>query len=192
MELADGIADVLAKISADDARDVYQAIVRAQPGGLGKVPEADVAGNPPSDLLAAMRLAADRDMVARQYADKFHHVLAVIVPRLKQLLAEGVHLSDAIVRLHLELMAEFPDSLIARRLGASVATESAARAAKVLSFADADREDYQLALADFDFWLRSDGHRRNPGTTADLIAAGLFAALRDGIIRPPFRLARLD
>ena len=38
------------------------------------------------------------------------------------------------------------------------------------------------ALADFDFWLRSDGHRRNPGTTADLIAAALFAGLRDGWI----------
>jgi len=42
-------------------------------------------------------------------------------------------------------------------------------------------------LADFDFWLRSDGHRRNPGTTADLIAAALFVLLRDGLIDPPYR-----
>ena len=44
-----------------------------------------------------------------------------------------------------------------------------------------------MALADLDFWLRSDGHRRNPGTTADLIAAGLFAALREHQIALPFR-----
>ena len=39
---------------------------------------------------------------------------------------------------------------------------------------------YRSAVADFDFWLRADGHRRNPGTTADLIAAGLFVLLREG------------
>ena len=37
-------------------------------------------------------------------------------------------------------------------------------------------------LAGFDAWLRADGHRRNPGTTADLIAATLFAGFRDGVL----------
>ena len=44
------------------------------------------------------------------------------------------------------------------------------------------------ALSDFDFWLRSDGHRRNPGTTADLVAAALFLALWEGQVAPPWRL----
>ena len=48
-------------------------------------------------------------------------------------------------------------------------------------------EEYDAALADLDFFLRSDGNKRNPGTTADLIAAGLFAALRDGLIQPPYK-----
>jgi triphosphoribosyl-dephospho-CoA synthase len=39
---------------------------------------------------------------------------------------------------------------------------------------------YQQALAELDAWLRADGHRRNPGTTADLVAAGLFVLLREG------------
>ena len=46
-------------------------------------------------------------------------------------------------------------------------------------------EEYHAAVSDFDFMLRSDGHRRNPGTTADLIAAALFALLRDGKLQPP-------
>ncbi len=29
-------------------------------------------------------------------------------------------------------------------------------------------------------WLRADGHRRNPGTTADLVAAALFILLVEG------------
>ena len=42
-----------------------------------------------------------------------------------------------------------------------------------------------------DTWLRGDGNRRNPGTTADLVAAILFAGLRDGVIVEPLpRVAR--
>ena len=185
-----GVAEVLAQLSPRDASDVYAAILRAKPGGLGRVETADVAAAPPPDLVAAMRLASDRDMVARQYAENFHHVLNVIVPWLGESLDEGLSLPDCIVRLHLQLMAEFPDSLIARRCGTPVAQQAAARAGAVLSSGRPGDEDYERGVADLDFWLRSDGHRRNPGTTADLIAAGLFVALRDGIIKPPFRLAR--
>jgi len=46
---------------------------------------------------------------------------------------------------------------------------------------------YHEAVSDLDFWLRSDDHRRNPGTTADLVAAGLFVALREAIIKFPVR-----
>ena len=38
---------------------------------------------------------------------------------------------------------------------------------------------------DLDLWLRSEGHSRNPGATADLVTAALFAALRDGTIPLP-------
>ena len=39
-------------------------------------------------------------------------------------------------------------------------------------------------FSDFDAFLREDGNRRNPGTTADLIAAILFTALREGLMIP--------
>ena len=47
------------------------------------------------------------------------------------------------------------------------------------------------ALAELDAWLRAEGHARNPGTTADLVTACLFVALREGIIHLPqtFRTA---
>jgi len=34
-------------------------------------------------------------------------------------------------------------------------------------------------------WLRADGNRRNPGTSADLVAATLFVALREELIPLP-------
>ena len=185
----EGIADVLANLCPQDSRDVYEAIRLARPGGMGEVAEADLADEPPDDLIAAMRLAAERDMVARQYANDYQDLFDAVMPQLRRALESTPSLPEAIVHLHLQLMSQFPDSLIARRRGDDVARQAAARAAAVLESGQPDEEAYQRGLAELDFWLRSDGHARNPGTTADLVAAGLFLALRDGIITPPFRLA---
>jgi len=185
--LAQGVARVIDGLNADDARLVYRAIGLAEPGGLGQVEEADVRGKPPDDLLAAMRLAADRDLVARQYVNQFAEVLGKVVPWLDEGQQQGWPLSDAIVATHLRLMSEFPDSLIRRKCGEETAQRAATGAAIALAAGKAGDESYHRAVADLDFWLRADGHRRNPGTSADLVAAGLFAALRDGIITLPIR-----
>ncbi len=185
--LAAGIGGVLQQLTADDSRLVYAAIQLAQPGGLGQVDQMDVSGPPPDDLLAAMRLAADRDQIARQYVDDFRLILGVIVPRLVSgRTHNGWSLTDTIIRVQLELLSEHPDSLIARKCGPEMAQRVVTRAARVLTLGEPGDEAYHEGLADFDFFLRSDGHRRNPGTTADLLAAGLFAALREGLLAPPF------
>jgi triphosphoribosyl-dephospho-CoA synthase len=190
--LRDGLREVLANLTAQDAADVYEAIRLANPGGMGQVESADISQPAPNDLIAAMRLAADRDMVAKQYATDFADLFAAVLPKIERAIASGWSLIESIVRVHLEVMCEFPDSLIARRRGVEIANSAAAMAQHVLSLGGPGDEDYERALGDLDFWLRADGHQRNPGTTADLVAAGLFVALRDGIIKPPFRLARLD
>ena len=78
--LGSGIRAVLARLDAEDARRVYEAIRLANPGGMGTVEEADIHGPPPDDLLHAMRLAADRDLIARQYANGFAEVFDTVVP----------------------------------------------------------------------------------------------------------------
>jgi triphosphoribosyl-dephospho-CoA synthase len=178
--LAAGVAEVLAGLTADDARDVGEAIRLAQPGGMGRAGRYDLFDRSPPSLLEAMRESAECDLVARQYVENFAGVLEVVLPWLLEELSAGLTMSQAIVHLQMRLMARFPDSLIARKCGLEVAGESAAWAESVLRSGPPGEETYHAALADFDFWLRSDGHRRNPGTTADLIAAGLFAALREG------------
>jgi triphosphoribosyl-dephospho-CoA synthase len=180
--LAAGVAEVLAGLTAADARNVYQAIRLAQPGGMGRAARYDLSDDRPTSLLDAMREAAERDLVARQYVEQFAGVLEIAAPWLLEELSAGLPLAQAIVRLQMRLMARFPDSLIARKCGQAVAEQSAAWAESVLQSGAPGDENYHAALADFDFWLRSDGHRRNPGTTADLIAAALFVALRDGSI----------
>ncbi|MCB9923135.1 MAG: triphosphoribosyl-dephospho-CoA synthase [Planctomycetaceae bacterium] len=185
--LQHGIPDVIQGLTHSDAKMVYEAIRMAAPGGLGQADEMDVRDDPPNSLVDAMRLAAGRDFVARQYANNFFEVLSCVTPWLVDARNMGWPMTTAIIHTHIRLMADFPDSLIARKCGEQVAQESSARAKHVLASGDPDTATYQQALHDFDFWLRCDGHRRNPGTSADLIAAGLFAALRDSMLVSPFR-----
>lgn len=185
--LVEGVGDVLRRLDVDDARQVYAAIRAAAPGGLGKVDQADVhdAAPPTITLREAMGLAADRDLVARQYVDDFAEVFWTA----DQLAAAAVErpLGEAIVRAYLRLLAAHPDSLIARKCGVAAAEEVSARAATVLGMLEHGDEAFQAAKAEFDFWLRSDGHRRNPGTSADLIAAALFVLLRERRLHWPVR-----
>jgi triphosphoribosyl-dephospho-CoA synthase len=181
-----GIVKSLQSLNTSDACAVYNAIRMAKPGGMGEVGEMDVAGPAPDDLLAAMRAAADRDSIAKQYVAEFSLVLST-AERLAALRDAGTSLTDAVVRVHVELIAEHGDSLIARKIGPAMAQRAQLFAQAVLRAAQTSPEDYHNALADFDFWLRADGNRRNPGTTADLIAAALFVGLRDGRLQPPYR-----
>ena len=42
-----------------------------------------------------------------------------------------------------------------------------------------------VAYLELDSWLRTEGRERNPGTTADLLTAGLFVLLREGTLSLP-------
>lgn len=182
-KLADGIAAVLAATTVDDARLVYRAIRAATPGGMGRVAEQDLSAEPTVSLVDVMRLAAERDRIAWQYAHEFCDLFDIAVPALLDWSSRTSDWEMAVIGLHLALMAAIPDTLIARKCGVEVADESARRARQVLDAGWPDTSAGRGACRGFDAWLRADGHRRNPGTTADLVAATLFAALRDAGLR---------
>ena len=81
----------------------------------------DIADEPPNDLLAAMRAAADRDLVARQYVEDFRLVLEEHIARALAGRGCGWTLTDSIVHTHLSLIAQHGDSLIARKCGPEIA-----------------------------------------------------------------------
>ena len=177
--LKSGISEVVLRLTVADARSVYEAIRLAQPGGLGHVAEQDVANEPSEDLLTIMRRAADRDLIARQYANGFEQVFWA-ASQLTGPVAARLDCEQAITYCHLELMAHHPDSLIARKRGPAEADESARHAAAILAAEWPDTPESHRLIAEFDAWLRAVGHDRNPGTTADLVTASLFIALREG------------
>jgi triphosphoribosyl-dephospho-CoA synthase len=185
-ELRAGLGRVLAGLDVEDARLAYEAIRLAAPGGLGRAPEQDVRAEPTQSLREVMALAADRDLVARQYAGGFAEVFEAVPLLLAGLETTG-SLEGAIVWAHLHLLSRHPDTLIARKRGRAEAEEAARRARAVLDAGWPGARAGRAALADFDAWLRAEGHQRNPGATADLITAVLFVALLEGSLPLPAR-----
>jgi triphosphoribosyl-dephospho-CoA synthase len=177
-EMRSGVERVLAELDVEDARLVYEAIRLAAPGGLGRAAEQDVAEEPTQTLRQVMALAADRDLIARQYANGFAEVFDDGAPAVLTGLQRSGSLEGAILFAHLHLMADHPDTLIARKRGWAEAEEAAGRARAVLDSGLAE-------LNAFDVWLRGEGHARNPGATADLLAACLFVLLRENAITLP-------
>jgi len=167
-------AAVLAAATPDDARDVYAAIALANPGGMGRRDEWDIAGPAPPSLLDAMRAAADRDQIARLWARGYEPLFAGPVADIAVEIERGLSLGAAIERSHLAQLAREPDTLIARKHGAAAAHDVSARAAAVL----AAGADWPAGAADLDRFLRA--QRMNPGTTADLVAAALYILLVTG------------
>jgi triphosphoribosyl-dephospho-CoA synthase len=101
-----------------------------------------------------------------------------VLPALKAARAAGLSWSEAALEAYLRTLAEVPDTLVARKLGRDAALAVTAGARRVLA---CPKDARDRALADFDAELRSDGNRRNPGTTADLVAAGLFVAMAEAL-----------
>jgi len=182
VDLQDGIEAVLAGTTIDDAKRVYRAIRLAEPGGLGDVPEQDVKDEPTVTLREAMALAAERDMIARQYADGFRAVFDDALAPIERALATGWPLETAIISGYLHVLARHPDSLVVRKHGLATATTISSRAAGLLDAGWPDCADATARCHELDTWLRQPGRRFNPGTSADLVAAALFAGLRDGTI----------
>ena len=166
----------LAELDRDDAAAAFTAIARANPGGLGEAPAHDVRAPAQVSLREAMAAAADRDSVASEYATGYAIVFDAALPALTEELRAGAATLDAIVSLYMRLLASRPDTLIVRKAGMAAARRVSEGAAAVL--------DGALSLAQFDSSLRGPDHQLNPGTTADLVAATLLAALLSGAKLP--------
>lgn len=179
-DLRSALAAVLDETSVRDARDTYAAIRQASPGGLGSAEAQDVADEPSVTLLEAMRLAADRDGIAREYATCFEMTFETGVPALRRARFDGFEWDDAVVETFLTLLASAPDTHIIRRSGASLARRVSGQARKALDAGGVRSPSGRRALAEMDRALRDGAHSANPGTTADLTAAAIFVELLEG------------
>jgi triphosphoribosyl-dephospho-CoA synthase len=178
--LAARLAATLAATTVADAREAYDAIRLAAPGGLGHAPEQDVAGTPTVPLREAMALAQDRDAIAREYATGFRTTFEIGAPALARARADGLSWREATVEAFLTLLAAAPDTHIVRKLGPEAAAAVSRRARAVLDAGGVRTPTGRQEIAALDRALRDERNTRNPGATADLTGAAIFVALLDG------------
>jgi triphosphoribosyl-dephospho-CoA synthase len=175
--LRERLRAVLAELTLEDTHQVYEAIRLAAPGGLGAAPQHDVRDAPAVDLLMAMGSAAERDSIAREYVTGYAITFEVTAPALAEARRQGLAPGDAVVQAYLRLLAQVPDTLIARKRGRADAEQVSAEARRVLALGGLATVQGRAAISDLDTRLRDPRNTWNPGTSADLIAAGLFVSL---------------
>ena len=172
-DLRASLAGVLAGLDRSDAELAFRAIARASPGGLGTAPAHDVRDPPDATLLQAMQAAQGRDRIAWQYANGFADVFDVIL-----LAPEGRARMWPAVSAYLAFLSSHPDSHLQRKFGEAVArqVQDEARPLRKRLALAVERSDFSRLLdrlSAFDKRLKAAG--LNPGTSADLTVAALFA-----------------
>ena len=180
--LRERLSATLRALDVGDARAAYAAIRLSGAGGLRERVEHDVRSEPAVGLRDAMASAAERDSVASEYVTDYALTFETGVPALAAALDAGLAVREAIVELHLRLLDQAPDTLIARMRGAEAAARVSARAREVLAAGGVRTAAGRRALRSFDASLREPGNALNPGTTADLVTATLFVALVEGML----------
>jgi triphosphoribosyl-dephospho-CoA synthase len=171
--LRPALAAILDGLDVDDASLAFRAILRASPAGLGQVARNDVAQPATVTLKHAMADAADRDRVARQYVTAYADVFDIGLPLLAD--TQGWDAKWIALAIYLGFLAAFPDSHIVRKYGTALAEDVRSSAVKfhdrLRSLRDPAHMTDDLLAWDTDLKARN----INPGTTADLTVATLFA-----------------
>jgi triphosphoribosyl-dephospho-CoA synthase len=161
-----------------DTQAMFDAIALAAPGGLGSVAQHDVRAPAQVMPVAAMAAAAERDGVARQWATGFADVFEIGIPVLAA--ARWTEPRWATLAVYLRFLALRPDSHIVRKHGEMLAREVHAVAVAVEGNFLAAREPEAVLpnLLVLDAAWKARGI--NPGTSADLTVATLFAQALSG------------
>jgi triphosphoribosyl-dephospho-CoA synthase len=181
VEMAKGIPlratlhEVLQNTDQADAVLAYEAIRRANPGGLGNVARHDVRDAPSITLLQAMHEASIRDAIAMEYITDYARVFAIGVTSFASAATNGISEEWATTACYLEWLSHVPDTHVARKHGVDVARQLCEEALEYrYRFVHAVKPDKMTAaLIEWDQQLKQRGI--NPGTSADLTVASVLA-----------------
>jgi triphosphoribosyl-dephospho-CoA synthase len=189
--LRPALARVLDGLDRADAQDVFAAITAANPGGLGRAPRHDVNAPAAATLREAMAEAADRDRIARQYVTAYDDVFSLGLPALATARRRHSDSRWSTLAVYLAFLAAMPDTHIVRKfdLGAAEAVRREAIEWRDAFTAACDPGAIADSLLGWDAALKSRGI--NPGTSADLTVATLFASSLAAIQGEKYRAAIL-
>jgi triphosphoribosyl-dephospho-CoA synthase len=187
-KLRENLNRVVESTTPEDAINVYEAIKIANPSGLGKAPELDI--NDPSSanrivkenvtLYQVFKIASDYDRVCSEWINNYPITFDFAYPWLIKQIETNKDLNVAITHTFLKVLAEYPDTFIARKVGTEKAREVSFMADEVLKRGGLKTSQGRERLHEFDLTLRKSSNLLNPGTTADIIAAALALNILHG------------
>jgi triphosphoribosyl-dephospho-CoA synthase len=173
--------------TAQDALHVYESIAIAKPSGLNGAPDLDVKDAQSKErllrenvsLYQVFKIAASYDDVCSEFVNNYPIIFDMAFPYLmEQLQSKGM--TTAIVNTFLKIMAEHPDTFIARKVGVENAYKVSLDAKNILQEGGvATPKGKELTML-LDKKLRESGNDYNPGTTADITAATIALCTLNG------------
>lgn len=179
---------VVESTTAEDAVGVYKAIGIAKPSGLNKASELDV--NDPNSidrilkesisLYQVFRVASGWDRVCSEWVENYPITFDVAHPYLMKNISGTKDLNVAVTHTFLKVLAEYPDTFIARKVSIEKTQGVSLKAKEILELGGLATLEGREKLHEFDAELRGSGNLLNPGTTADIVAAALALCVLGG------------
>lgn len=172
----------LSQLTVKDATLTGQAIVLANPGGLGNSNVNDVHEPSIVSLLEMMASAQDKDRIAWQYANGFADVFEFGLPHYNKAMHKWNNQAWATTALYLGFLARQLDSHVIRKYGEALAKEVMQEAIDLQSlyWATENPKLVQKHLLAWDASLKS--RNINPGTSADLTVTCLMVSNFEEIV----------
>jgi triphosphoribosyl-dephospho-CoA synthase len=179
---------VVQSTAPEDAVDVYEAIRIANPSGLGKAPDLDI--NDPTaikriidektSLLEVFKIAEKYDTICSEWVKNYPVTFDLAYPFLIDRLRNNPDPSLAIVQAFLHVLAEVPDTFIARKTSIEKARQISLKAKEITELGGLETSQGRKMLERFDGELKKSSNLFNPGTTADIIGAALAVCILGG------------
>ncbi len=173
---------VVRETSVEDAVLFYKAFLEAKVkvkpvnkldlGDTGSIDKIKAQG---LTLYYLMEISCGYDMIAEEWTNGFKRTFECAASIQGKIKKHGIN--DAVVLTFMELLSSNKDTFIQTKFDSKKAEEISMRAKKILQKGDMD--EIREEIRSFDESLLKEGV--NPGSTADIIIAGLFVSLFKGM-----------
>ncbi len=180
--LKEQVRQVVRETTVDDSVELYRAFSEAKVHvkpvdelGLDNASSINKIKKRGLTLFELMEIAKSYDMIANEWINDFERSFECATSIKNKVVEYGIN--DAVVLTFMELLSRNNDTFIQTKFDTKKAEEVSMRAKKILQRGDINviRND----IRSFDEELLKEGV--NPGSSADIIIAGLFISLFEGM-----------
>ena len=182
--LRERAARLVKETTVDDAVELYRAFsdakVRVKPVGdldLSDSASVDKIKEQGLTLFDMMEMSAGYDIIAKEWVNGFKKSFECA--RMIREKIKTHNINDTVVLTFMEMLAHNNDTFIRTKFDVEKAEEVSKRAEGILEKGGEDMDILRNDIHAFDRELLDEGV--NPGSTADIIIAGLFVALFEGM-----------